>query len=810
MQPSADQPTSTLTGPDIDIHPGLVLPLPDDAAAAAARDRLSTVDIGVSAPTIAALGMLAEAVVFVAAVQGTPYPRPLLSTRVVLLTGSHAGGVVAGPTPDPRNAAPLQHLAINAGAGIVTLEWQPAAAAIELEDAITPEQMDASLRAGWSEADRAADEGIELLVLAGSGAGASVAAAAVVAAITGAEPTMLLSRVVTPAGYYDDNAWMTRCLALRDALHRVRDRDGDPRTVLAALGGADLAAATGLILGAAARRTPIMIDGPVGAAAALLANDFSPQSRSWVVLADTGRQPAVRLAADSLQLRPWLDLCLDMGEGATSLAALPLLQTALTLAGAGEEVEPKPPSRFDSTGNQVFVGVAHAADQAEEEAFTGSTLETAPVLYASAYAAGEPAAATPTTAGEPGAATRAAGEPAAVTPSAAAESVAATPTAAGEPAAPALETPPTAPPRPGTPTAERPAKAPETAVPAKAAAARTGEKPPEPPAKAAAKPAKPAETGKPRPEARPAPTTAAKSEVKAPTRTATKAPAKAGGKTALTGRTGSAKMVPPKTTADASAAEDSGAMSAVKDNGVAPAAAPSTTELATSPPAKATPATSPPPKAAPAATPAPKAIPATSPPPKAAPAATPAPKSIPATSPPSKAAPAATPAPKATPTASPPPKAAPAATPAPKATPATSPPPEAAPAGTPAPKATPATSPPPKAAPAGTPAPKATPATSPPPKATPATTPAPKPTPAAGPPAQKSTPAAAATPAPAPRTTAPPGVSDKEAASTTGAVNGAIPAADHSSDKTGDDSDKTGDDEPTAAVGAGPRPRKRP
>ncbi len=315
MQPTADLPTPTLSGDELDIRPGLILPLPDDAAAAAARDRLSTVDIGVSSPTIAALGMLAEAVVFVAAVQSTAFPRPLLSTRVVLLTGSHGGGVVAGPAPDPRNATPLQHLAINAGAGIVTLEWQPASAAIEFEDAITFDQMDASLRAGWAEAERAADEGIELLVLAAGGAGSAVAAAAVVAAITGAEPTMLLTRVVTPAGIYDDNAWMTRCLALRDALHRVRQRDGDPRTVLAALGGADLAAATGLILGAAARRTPIMIDGPVGAAAALLANDFSPQSRSWVVLPDHGRHPAVRLAADSLQLRPWLDLCLDLGEG---------------------------------------------------------------------------------------------------------------------------------------------------------------------------------------------------------------------------------------------------------------------------------------------------------------------------------------------------------------------------------------------------------------------------------------------------------------------------------------------------------------
>ncbi|HEX6871248.1 MAG TPA: nicotinate-nucleotide--dimethylbenzimidazole phosphoribosyltransferase, partial [Micromonosporaceae bacterium] len=408
----------------------MALPLPDDAAGAAARDRLASIDIGISAPTLAGLGMLAEPVVFVASVQGSAYPRPILSTRVVLLTGSHAGGVVAGPTPDPRNSLPLQHLAVNAGAGMVTLEWQPASAPIELEDAITPEQMDAALRSGWAEAERAADEGIELLVLAAGGAGATTAAAAVVAAITGAEPTALLGRVVTPAGYYDDNAWMTRCLALRDALHRVRARDGDPRNVLAALGGADIAAATGLLLGAASRRTPLMIDGPVGAAAALLANDFAPQSRRWVMLPDTGRHPAVRMAAESLELRPWLDLCLDLGEGATSLAALPLLQTALTLSGVGEPVEATPLTRYDSTGNQVFVGVAKPVEPAISDTEDAD---------AAASAAPSPASGTDTPTQKVGSA-----EPAAATAdddAARPDTAATEPSGAGQPGKPASKAP---------------------------------------------------------------------------------------------------------------------------------------------------------------------------------------------------------------------------------------------------------------------------------------------------------------------------------------------------------------------------------
>ncbi len=372
VQPTAYPTSLEPAGEHLQFLPGIAVPLPDEAAAFAAWERLSSIDIGVSAPTIAGLGMLAEAVAFVAGVQAHPFPRPILSTRVVLVTGSHAGGLVAGAAPDPRNAVPLQQLASAAGAGIVTLEWQPASAAIEFEDAITPEQMDTALRAGWAEAERAADEGIEMLILAAGGAGASSAAVAVISAISGYEATALLGRVVTPAGIYDDNAWMTRCLALRDAMHRVRHRDGDPRTVLSALGGADLAAATGLLLGAASRRLPVMIDGPVGAAAAMLANDFAPAVRRWLMLPDAGRNVALIVAAEALELRPWLDLCLDLGEGATSLSALPLLQMALTLAGAGEPVEPGPLTRFDSsTGGQVFVGVARPVEPAEAEEAAG-------------------------------------------------------------------------------------------------------------------------------------------------------------------------------------------------------------------------------------------------------------------------------------------------------------------------------------------------------------------------------------------------------------------------------------------------------
>ncbi|GAA1744710.1 bifunctional adenosylcobinamide kinase/adenosylcobinamide-phosphate guanylyltransferase [Luedemannella helvata] len=326
---------ATDSGAPEEIVPGLTLPRPDDAAAQAVLDRLTSLDLGVGTPANPGLGALADAVAFAAGTRGSPYPRPFLASRVVLVAGGHEGGVAAGYAAEAgRRPAPLTYLAGAAGASLVTLEWENAAAPIETSDAIGPAQLQAALRAGWAEAERAADEGIELLVLAATGAGAATAATAAIAAVTGAEVQPLLARVVTADGY-DDESWMRRSAAVRDALHRVRRRDGDPRTVLMALGGSDLAAATGLLLGAASRRTPVMIDGPVGAAAALLARDFSFLSRMWHLLPDHGRHPATKLAADVLGLETFLDLRLDLGEGATALAALPLWQAALTIAGGG-------------------------------------------------------------------------------------------------------------------------------------------------------------------------------------------------------------------------------------------------------------------------------------------------------------------------------------------------------------------------------------------------------------------------------------------------------------------------------------------
>ncbi|MFI7597611.1 bifunctional adenosylcobinamide kinase/adenosylcobinamide-phosphate guanylyltransferase [Actinoplanes sp. NPDC049681] len=334
---SGSTATFEAVDPGTAIEAGMDLPLPDSDAGPDARDRLERLDLPGGG-----IGALLEAVEFAAATQGTATPRPWGPVRVLLIDGRHAGGAAAGtdPAEADRRAAEaeagegaLARLAATADAD-VTVVRVPPSGAMEDGPVLDAATVDAALRQGWELAAAAAEDGREALVIGACGTGTEAAATAVMASTTGAEPVATLPRVLVPGARYDDDAWMRRCAAVRDAMHRIRQEPRGPKDVLAQVGGADLAVAAGALLGAAARRMPVFLDGPLGIAAGLVARDLSSQSRHWCLLADAGRLQLVRQGADVLGLTPVLDLGLDLGEGANALAALPLLRSAIALAGA--------------------------------------------------------------------------------------------------------------------------------------------------------------------------------------------------------------------------------------------------------------------------------------------------------------------------------------------------------------------------------------------------------------------------------------------------------------------------------------------
>ena len=289
------------------------------------------------------MGGLTPLVKFVAGVRGEDRPQPFQSVRVVAITGTHTGAIGAGGTvpawahPDTADASALARLA--GATPDVTIELLDTGVAepIEAGNVLTDAAVLAAMRRGWRRAQAAADRGDDLIVLAAGGPGVEAAAAAVVAAITRAEVPTLLPRVFGPDGTIDDEAWMERVVAIRDAVTKASSSVHDGPTALAAFGGPSIATATGVLLGAARRRTPVILDGPVGLAAALAARDYAVQVRLWCLLTDVAGDPTVRFAADRLGFEPVVSIGLGLGEGTNALALLPLFQTALTAAGLADD-----------------------------------------------------------------------------------------------------------------------------------------------------------------------------------------------------------------------------------------------------------------------------------------------------------------------------------------------------------------------------------------------------------------------------------------------------------------------------------------
>jgi nicotinate-nucleotide--dimethylbenzimidazole phosphoribosyltransferase len=300
------------------------------------------------------LGQLGELVVWLAGVQGRTPPRPLAAVQLLVLAADHGiaeDGVSAWPADATTRLAarivsgdaPVNVAARLAGVPVrvhevalymdnddhasVNPRLRRPSGHIDVEDAMSYDEAAAAISAGVAMADEAIDAGADLLVLADVGVGSTTAAAAVIGLMTGSDA----SQVVGRGSGIDDATWMRKCAAIRDAMRRARPLLGDQVALLATAGGADLAVGTGLLLGAAARRVPVVLDGVVTAAAALVAQRIAFRSVGWWVVAHRTGDPAQELALDRLSLEPLLDLGIHVGEGVGAMAAVPLLQAASAL-----------------------------------------------------------------------------------------------------------------------------------------------------------------------------------------------------------------------------------------------------------------------------------------------------------------------------------------------------------------------------------------------------------------------------------------------------------------------------------------------
>lgn len=312
------------------------LPVLDEPAMEAAARRQ-----GVLAKPEGALGRLEGLSVWLSGVQGICPPRALQRPRVVIFAGDH-GVAGRGVSAFPAEVTAHMVATFAAGGGAVNVIARLVGATVRVEDmavgrpsgsidradALTHAEALEAYEIGRGVADAEIDEGADLLIAGEMGIGNTTPAAVLCGAITGDDPAVLVGRGTG----IDDNAWMRKAAAVRDALRRVRDAGAvdDPIMLLAVAGGADLAAMTGFLIGAAARRTPVLLDGLVSCVAALVADRIAPGIAAWQVAASTSPEPAQALALQVLRHQPLLDLGMHLDEGTGALMAVPILQAAIT------------------------------------------------------------------------------------------------------------------------------------------------------------------------------------------------------------------------------------------------------------------------------------------------------------------------------------------------------------------------------------------------------------------------------------------------------------------------------------------------
>jgi nicotinate-nucleotide--dimethylbenzimidazole phosphoribosyltransferase len=313
------------------------------AAATARQDRLTK--------PRGALGRLEELGARLAAIAGRCPPPVPRRPAVAVFAGDH-GVVASGVTPWPqdvtaqmvanfaRGGAAINALAravgatvhvvdvgvardVTALAGVRARKVRPGTDDLAIGPAMTVADARAALDAGAAVAAELVAEGHDLLVTGEMGIGNTTPAAALVAALTGADPHAVTGRGTG----IDDRMLATKAEIVARACARATGRS-DPVAVLAEVGGLEIGALAGFCAGGAAAGVPVVVDGVIACAALLVAHALAPAVADRCIAGHLSPEPGARVALAHVGLVPLLDLDLRLGEGTGACLAVPLVRAA--------------------------------------------------------------------------------------------------------------------------------------------------------------------------------------------------------------------------------------------------------------------------------------------------------------------------------------------------------------------------------------------------------------------------------------------------------------------------------------------------
>lgn len=318
----------------------------DKAAEEAARERQNQL----TKPT-GSLGQLEELSIRLAAITGSP--RPSVARKAVIVMAGDHGVAREGVSPYPAEVTPQMVLNfLNGGAAINVLARLTSARVVVVDvgvaadfdplpgllrrkiargtanmaagPAMTREQAEAAVQVGIETVQAEIAAGLDLVATGDMGIGNTTPSSAITAVFTG----LPVAQVTGRGAGLDDQGLARKVAMIERALEVNRPDPCDPLGVLAKVGGLEIAGLAGVVIGAAASRVPVVIDGFISGAAALVAAALVPEVTPYLIAAHQSVEVGHRAVLAHLGLRPLLNLDLRLGEGTGAALAFPIIEGA--------------------------------------------------------------------------------------------------------------------------------------------------------------------------------------------------------------------------------------------------------------------------------------------------------------------------------------------------------------------------------------------------------------------------------------------------------------------------------------------------
>ena len=321
----------------------------DTKSMAEAKERQDTL----TKPT-GSLGRLESLSIQIAGIQGRALPQ--IKQKAVIVMAADHGVAARGTSAYPQEVTAEMVLNfLHGGAGINVISRQVGArviivdmgVAVKLEanpglisrkiaagtqdmskgPAMTVAQATQSLEAGIEIVTAEIKKGLDIVATGDMGIGNTTASSAICAIMTG----KTVAEVTGRGTGLDDKQLQQKIMIINEAIALNKPESAKPLEVLAKVGGFEIGGLAGVILGAASNRVPVVIDGFISGAAALIAAGLCPQSKDYMIAGHCSVEPGHKIILKHLGLRPLLDLEMRLGEGTGAALAMSLAETSIRI-----------------------------------------------------------------------------------------------------------------------------------------------------------------------------------------------------------------------------------------------------------------------------------------------------------------------------------------------------------------------------------------------------------------------------------------------------------------------------------------------